>query len=102
MKLVDKDDILKDIADLQKSPWFNDGKDVESGRRLQYNVRKEAVEIVRDMCVNVAPTIDAIPVEWLQQRRDMYTNTVTAGNLRVAAVIDQLIRAWRKEQEAMA
>lgn len=56
----------------------------------------DAIQMVID-----APTVPAISVEWLKNRRDMYTNTVTAGNLRVAAVIDQLIREWEKEQEAI-
>ena len=94
MNLVDKDDILKDIADLQKSPWFNDGEDVESGRRLQYNVRKEAVEIVRDMCVKVAPTIDAIPVKWLDDR----ANDITRAPL-FRRYAQQLLDEWQEEKE---
>ena len=62
MRLSGIDDILQGIQELQMSPWYNDGKEPESGRRLQYNVRKEAVEIVRDLCVKNAPTIDAIPL----------------------------------------
>ena len=55
----------------------------------------DAIQMVID-----APTVPAIPMEWLQLRRDTYKNTITAGNLRVAAVIDQLMRDWQKEQEA--
>ena len=97
MRLVDKDDILKDIEDLQKSPWYNDGEDVESGRRLQYNIRKEAVEIVRDMCVKVAPIIDAIPVEWMREKMNLADD---AGDLDSVDLISWLIQTWHKEQEA--
>ena len=39
-----------------------------------------------------APTIDAIPVEWLLEQRDCYENGWS--------IIDSLIYVWRKEQEA--
>ena len=92
--LVDKDDILKDIEDLQKSPWYNDGKDVESGRRLQYNIRKEAVEIVRDICVRVAPIIPAIPVEWLQEKMRGYASALKSTEL---AALVTVMRMWEQE-----
>ena len=93
MKLVDKDDILRDIEDLQKSPWFNDGHGAPSNER--YFVRKEAVEIVRDMCVKVAPTIDAIPVEWLEDKELDYR---TIGDKMFSDAFAVVIGEWQKEQ----
>ena len=106
MNLVDKDDILKDIDDLQKSPWYNDGVDVESGRRLQYNIRKEAVEIVRDICIKVAPIVDAIPVEWLRQKQDeaykavYYCGGNVERNAEIMSAIRTVLELWEKEQGA--
>lgn len=54
MRLVDADDIMEDISDLMQSPWFKDDTD-----HAQYLARKEAVEIVRDLCVKNAPTVYA-------------------------------------------
>lgn len=62
----------------------------------------EPVMAVRDVkaLISVLPAVDAVPVEWLERRRDMYMKTISAGNLRIAAVIDQLMREWKTEQEA--
>ena len=95
MNLVDKDDILKDIEDLQKSPWFNDGHGAPSNER--YFIRKEAVEIVRDMCVKVAPIVDAIPVEWLIKR---CIRADDESDMDMRDCIGVLVDEWQKEQEA--
>lgn len=44
--------------------------------------------------VEDAPTIDAIPVEWLENQAD------NAKNLVVQAAIDYLLTVWRNEQGA--
>lgn len=50
-----------------------------------------------------APTIDAIPVEWLKKVRDIYLKSYHAGHeseLHIAAILNDTLQAWQKEQEA--
>ena len=64
MKLIDKDELLKSIAELKKSPWYFDGK--ESSMNLyrgMYNGRADAVEMIVEMCVKNAHEVKAIPTE---------------------------------------
>lgn len=52
MELIPKDEVLKDLDDLMKSPWFLDGKTSSNPTmHAMYMGRKEAVEIVRDMVI---------------------------------------------------
>lgn len=55
MRLIDADALLHEIGDLKKSPWFNDDSYPGS-----HAVRKEAVEIVEDLCIKDAPTVDIV------------------------------------------
>lgn len=56
-ELIDRNHLLEEIKKLQKSPWYNLGKDNMVVSRALYNERKEAVEVVRDLCVNDESTI---------------------------------------------
>lgn len=56
-ELVDKTHLLEEIKELQKSPWYNHGKNGMAIMRALYNERKEAVEVVRDLCINDEPVI---------------------------------------------
>lgn len=53
-----------------------------------------AVETVRDL-IKGAPTIDAIPVEWLQKKRK-YASEGDSLDVGIAEVLDM----WEKEQGA--
>ena len=55
-RLIDADALLNDISDLKKSPWFHENYFDHK------NIRKEAIEIVEQLCIDKAPTIDAVPV----------------------------------------
>lgn len=105
MNLVDKDDILKDISDLQKSPWYNDGHGAPSNER--YFVRKEAVEIVRDLYVKVAPIVEAIPIEWLEQRfaeadkAVFYCKGDARKNVDVSRAIQTVLELWEEREDAL-
>ena len=55
MRLIDADALLHEIEELKKSPWFNDDSYPGS-----HSVRKEAVEIIEDLCIKDAPTVDAV------------------------------------------
>lgn len=52
-------------------------------------------EAAREFCVmvDIAPTIDAIPVEWLRKKREV-------AIWQFAGAIDWLLSDWQKEQEA--
>ena len=56
-EFIDKTHLLAEIKKLQKSPWYNYGKNDMAVLRALYNERKEAVEVVRDLCVNDEPVI---------------------------------------------
>lgn len=49
--------IKKDIEDLKRSQWFNDGKPARGKsksnvvRSISYAARKEAIEVVEDLCI---------------------------------------------------
>lgn len=51
-ELIDRNHLLEEIKKLQKSPWYNCGKNDMTVLRALYNERKEAVEVMRDLCVN--------------------------------------------------
>lgn len=47
--------------------------------------------------IDRAPTVDAIPVEWL---REMMINADDNADTEMASAISWLIQTWQKEQEA--
>lgn len=54
-------------------------------------------------CAGFEPVVvEAIPVEWLQHRRDIYLKAYHAGHeseIHTAAILNDTLRAWHKEQE---
>lgn len=56
---ISRKHLLSEIDDLMKSPWFNNGKDFYDGTMTHYGYveRKEAVEVVRDLCVKAEPPV---------------------------------------------
>ncbi|MBP5594168.1 MAG: hypothetical protein J6Y02_02210 [Pseudobutyrivibrio sp.] len=56
---VIKKHLLSEIDELMQSPWFNNGKDFYDGtlRHYGYVERKEAVEVVRDLCIKAEPSV---------------------------------------------
>lgn len=57
MRLIDADEILTGIEELKTCPWATEPYMFHHELAV-----KEALEIVRDLCVNQAPTVDAVPV----------------------------------------
>lgn len=55
--LISREHLLSEIGELMKSPWFSNGKDEETWAHYGYVERKEAVEIVRDLCVKEEPSV---------------------------------------------
>lgn len=57
--LISRTDLLKDIADLKKSPWFNSGKNIKDlFMHNSYVERKEAIEIIEDLCIKKLPSVE--------------------------------------------
>ena len=50
--------------------------------------------------IELAPTIPAIPVEWIQKQRDLYLSVIDDRNLSHATILNDLIIDWGKEQKA--
>lgn len=63
MRPIDADELLNEINELKKSPWYN--RENGNYERL---VRSDAIGIVVDLCIKQAPTLDYAPVrhgEWI-------------------------------------
>ena len=58
---ISRKHLLSEIDDLMKSPWFNRYKDDGGALHFGYTERKEAVEIVRDLCVKTEPPVTPKP-----------------------------------------
>lgn len=63
--LISRSSVLKGIEELQKSPWYNYGKELDRNfpfPHLEYIARKEAVIVIHDLCIKKEPAVDAVPV----------------------------------------
>ena len=54
---ISRKHLLSEIDALMQSPWFNNGKDDDTFTHYAYVERKEAVEVVRDLCVKTEPSV---------------------------------------------
>lgn len=70
--LISRTSLLKGIGELKQSPWFNHGKYRGDMRRVnqeqwilhkQYLERKEAVEVIVDLCINKEPLFTSVPAK---------------------------------------
>lgn len=60
---IERNVLLKEIATLKKSPWYND--DYGFGTK---QARQEGVSIVEDLCIKQAPTADVkevVHAKWI-------------------------------------
>ena len=55
VRLIDANEVIRGMAEIMKSPWFNDDK----YSRL---AKLDAFHIVKNLCIDSAPAIDAVPV----------------------------------------
>lgn len=64
--------------------------------------RDLALAVMRELVVQepVKPAVDAIPVEWIQKQRNLYLSVIDERNLFHAAILNDLVIDWRKEQKA--
>lgn len=74
--LISRSSVLKGIEELQKSPWYNYGKEPDRNfpfPHLEYIARKEAVIVIHDLCIKKEPAVDAAPVvhgRWTERHVD--------------------------------
>ena len=55
MRLIYAEEVLNNIDELEKSPWFRSYLN-----KAEFLIRKEAIEVVRDLCVRTAKTVDPV------------------------------------------
>lgn len=86
-EFIDRIHLLAEIKKLQKSPWYNLGKDNMVVSRALYNERKEAVEVVRDLCVNdeSAITEQEIVKPYLEKLKAEIGKSKTEHEMQIAA-----------------
>ena len=67
---IKRSDVLKNIEDLKKSPWYND--DNGFGSRI---IKKDALDVTRDLCVLDVPAVDAkesVYAKWARKENHMF------------------------------
>lgn len=57
MRLIDADDALQRMDELLRSPYAND-----KFMTPQYIAVRDAIHLVKDLCIGKSPTVDAVPV----------------------------------------
>lgn len=55
---IDRDLLLAEIEELKKSPWYNGGYGT-----YERNIRREAIDIIVDLCIKSAPAADVQEVK---------------------------------------
>ena len=81
-RLIDADALKKSIEELKRSPWFNSVLNPAWHAGI-----KEALEVVERLCIDKAPTIDAVPVI---RCKDCKYNSNTEGNYVNCVIIPQM------------
>lgn len=94
-ELTDRTHLLEEIKKLQKSPWYNHGKNGMAIMRALYNERKEAVEVVRDLCINNEPIITE--QEILDKIRDEVLEYI--DDIDIAVEICDIFNKYESESE---
>lgn len=65
---IDRDLLLAEIEELKKSPWYNGGYGT-----YERNIRREAIDIIVDLCIRSAPAADVQEVKhgkWIKDDSD--------------------------------
>lgn len=94
-EFIDRTHLLEEIKKLQKSPWYNYGKNGMAIIRALYNERKEAVEVVRDLCINGEPVITE--QEILDKIRDEVLEYI--DDIDIAVEICDIFNKYESESE---
>lgn len=91
MKLIDADVALKDLENLKKSPWYHfDNPFVQQGMR-------ECMEVVEAVVIEDAPTVDAVPVEYILKQ--IVKLERSKGQSYPAICYRHLLEVWQMENE---
>ena len=88
--LIDREHLLSEIAELKKSPWFNEDY---LGSKL---VRKEAIEIVEDLCIKKEPGIatDDFIIKWISEAFDSPCNGYRINEQDIAEFMFNNCSEW--------
>ena len=76
-RLIDANHLLNEIEKLKMSPWFVLGKDPDHKLHGLYLERKEAVEVVEDLCIKKEPTFEV-----LTEEVKMYIDKIVSRKMR--------------------
>ena len=63
---ISREHLLSEVADLKRSPWFNHGKDDTDFQHAIYLERKEAVEMIEDICIKKEPSVSCRKGHWIE------------------------------------
>jgi len=106
MKLIDADKAERDIEELRKSDWFN-APYLSKERKIGLS---EAFDMIQSVCIKHAPTVDAVPVSYIQDRiyslqslaeYEMEANGGYVGKVHTEVyALRALINYWKGEQSA--
>lgn len=102
MRLIDADKLIKDLSDLRKSPWANMPY-ISADRKFGIS---EALDMIESIVRCEQPTIDAIPIEFIEKRVKAYGDKAEwiKGTEFVYAylserVLNLLIADWAERKE---
>lgn len=98
---ISRKHLLSEIGKLMQSPWFNNGKDDDMFTHYGYVERKEAVEIVRDMCVKAEPPVIPKSLDTVLDEISAEINTPNRGTCDYFIVdrIEEIIDKYKAETE---
>ena len=84
MRLIDADALINELYDFEHEHTYID----DNGDLIVFEVPTWV-----DWLISVAPTLEAIPVDWLRKHRKQ------TRYKRAARIIEQLVRLYQEEQE---
>ena len=93
MSPIDKKNLLADLEELKKSPWFN-ADYISDERRLGM---KEALDMMSSI-ISHSPTMDAIPVEFIRHWIHALNHGRRNGKVWAAMVLQALLDAWARAE----
>ena len=91
MRLIDVDELRADYG------MAEDCKDCKTGyRSCQYNNTYTKM----NFCgwLDDAPTVDAIPINWIMTQVEERVERGTAFDISVASILRTMVKEWRDEQ----
>lgn len=93
MRLIDADAFDRRLANAEFAAALNNADD--NDRPFEHEAMYYSTQSFRDV-MSHQPTIDAIPMEWLEEQRDKLSEAWDEEWYEINGLIEQ----WREEQEA--